>query len=108
MIPTKQRRLAEQDPFFDECCFKDCPSRNVQFHHPLRYGKNNKQISELFVPVCVLHHDKIHLTRNKYDVEYAKWVIISRIGVDYLMANYPKFPWDFELDRLNQIYGVWE
>lgn len=104
MIPQKQKKIINNDEWFSKCIF--CGNSHVQQHHALRYGKKN--IPFITVPCCKMHHDIIHKQRLKEFVEKARWVAISRIGVDYLQANYPKFDWSFELDRLNQIYGGWE
>lgn len=50
-ISQKVKTENSNNKFFESCCY--CGSRQgIEWHHPLSYGKNNKQIADVVVPLC--------------------------------------------------------
>jgi hypothetical protein len=73
----------------------------VEWHHPLFYGSQNKQIAEIFVPAFKDCHDD---RKKKLIFE---WVAINQ-HYEYLIRKYPKRDWAQRKFFLNSIYGKYE
>jgi hypothetical protein len=98
-IPQKVRKEIEVNPFYHVCCLPNCSSKKVQMHHSIYYS--GRQIKEIVVPACIDDHDKV---RTDKCIKYAfKYIAISR-NLDYLIINYPKRDWIFELNKYKEYY----
>lgn len=91
-ISKKVREENSNDPFFKKCC--NCGSeQDIEWHHPLSYGKNNKQISDIVVPLC----KKCHRGNGLGSIDpvarlWAELWAITRYR-DILPIKYPKKNW---------------
>lgn len=93
-IPIKTREKNQNDPFFKQCCNPECgTTQNLTWHHPLFYGKNNQQISDIVVPLCKNCHQGNGLGSIFPKARlWAELWAITRYR-DVLPVKYPKRDW---------------
>jgi len=88
----KTKEENSKNKFYESCCVPNCPNMNLEMHHPLSYGGNNKQIDDIVVPLCVPHHrGNMGDITQKGKLWGELWAIT--MNRETLTKDYPKRDW---------------
>ena len=100
-IPPALRKQLAASQFMQQCCFKGCGHKEVEWNHALFYA--GQQINEWYaiVPLCDYHHRGNNGTIWQDVRDYCERLAIEQ-GLEHLQIHYPKSNWKQRYDYLKK------
>lgn len=92
VLPPKERKIIDSDPWYKQCRYRDCPKPVEERHHALQYAGKRIQKAWAIIPLCTNHHRGSFGTISRAVKDYCTWLAILR-GQKELVVDYPKFDW---------------
>lgn len=101
MIPAKMRQEMADNPYYHKCAITGT-TRDIEWHHNLRFGGKNVQ-----EPFCIIPLNKEIHAKIDYYKEKCNWIMVNRMTNEQLTHYSKADDYHFMKKRLNEKYGIY-